>query len=112
MSSRISGINIPQPNAQIYNERFCYYNDDNKIKKVSLPIQQNDSFEKINNSRIDEMGMVTITSSVLGGGIGYWIARSQKFFTKLVVTSLGALLGIGVSAYYYAKKIVNENMKD
>ena len=104
----IDKVNFSQ---QIYpmNSERIYYFDDNKIEKTSIPTQQNDSFEKINNSRIDEMGMVTISSSVLGAGIGYWVASSQNFFTKLTATSLGALIGLGTSVYYFAKKMVDEN---
>ena len=105
----IDKVNFSQQSYPMNSERIYYYFDDNKIEKISIPTQQNDSFEKIDNSRIDEMGMVTISSSVLGAGIGYWVASGQNFFTKLIATSLGALIGLGTSAYYFAKKMVNEN---
>ena len=111
MSLLVNKTNLFQQRYPVNSEVFCNF-DDNKIEKISVPIQQNDSFEKANNSSIDEMGMATIASCVLGGAIGYWVTSGQKFFIKLVALSIGALIGIGTAAYYYAKKLVNENKID
>ena len=50
----------------------------------------------------------TIISAVLGGGIGLIISKNQKLLSKFIATSIGALTGIGISAYCFAKNLANE----
>lgn len=105
MSSTVSKINFSQPRGQAYNERiFCYF-DNGEIENISIQPQQNDSFERVNNTKTDEIKCITITAAILGGGIGYFITRNKQLLTKLVTTSIGALIGVGTAAYHYAKNL-------
>ena len=104
MSSRVSKINFCQPNAQIYDKRIHIYLDDGEIEKISIPYLENDIYEK-NNNKVQEIKNKTALSAFLGGGIGFFISRNKIFLSKVVITSIGILMGIGISAYNFAKNL-------
>lgn len=109
MLSSVSKIYFSQPNTQTYNKRIHFYLDDGEIEKISVPYLQEDTFNKNNEEKVNEVKANTIISALLGGGIGLIISKNQKLLSKFVVTSIGALTGIGISAYCFAKNLANEH---
>ena len=104
MSLQVSKINFCQPYTQIYDKRIHIYLDDGEIEKISLPYLESDTYEK-NNNKVREIINKTAISALLGGGIGFFISRNQNFLSKVVITSICVLIGIGISAYNFAKNL-------
>lgn len=127
MSTVMPKVNFFEPTGQVVNGRAIYVvNDNGKMKKVSVPIEQKDTFEKYNQNlensmkesissniseaKVKKMQRITIASGILGGGIGYFLTRNKKILPKLASTSVGLVAGVLLSAFCFTKNMV-KNIK-
>ena len=73
---------------------------DGKCAKFTLPVEQEDSFDKVKdkmaNTLLNDMNALNskkgqaigIVSTILGGGLGYYFARNKKPLTVALVAGL------------------------
>lgn len=125
MSSIVPNVNFFQKIGETSDGRVIYQiKDDDKYKKITIPKENQDCFEKLNRDiqisaeaslskqiskeNIKEIRGATLFSGIIGGGLGFFLARNKKTLIKTFSTLGGVLVGVGGAVLYYTNNLLKE----
>ena len=104
MTKVVPNVEIFQKVGRTNDNRVIYQvEQDGKCAKFTLPAEQEDSFDKINDKIINTLKndlsalnakkaqVIGVVSTILGGSLGYYLTRNKKPLTVALTTGLAGV---------------------